>query len=90
MLKIGDYVAFHWKDGVLEGQGILDSFVGMSSPCDRYADAVFQIGVRNRVAASTDFAKFTQGTQQARALLITAQLTQHSRPRAPRDCSGEE
>ena len=58
MLKIGDFVTFHWHDGVLEGKGILDDFVGLSCPANQYTDCVFQIGVRSRVAASLEFERF--------------------------------
>ena len=68
MLKIGDFVSFHFKDGVIEGQGVLDDFVGLSTPSRQFADSVFQIGVRNRVAAATDFEDFkSKHSESARA-----------------------
>jgi fumarate reductase subunit C len=60
MLKIGDTVTFTWRDGVLEGKGVVDDFIGLSCPCSQYADCVFQIGVRSRVAASLEFAEFVK------------------------------
>jgi len=58
MLKIGDYVSCRWRGGVIEGQGVLDDFVGLSTPSKQFTDSVFQIGVRNRVAAAMDFEEF--------------------------------
>ena len=42
----------------MEGQGVLDDFIGLSVPSQQYLNSVFQIGVRNRVAASTEFNEF--------------------------------
>ena len=43
MLKIGDRVMFHWRDGILEGKGVLDDFVGLSCPVNQHADCVFEV-----------------------------------------------
>ena len=81
MLKIGDYVSFRWQGGVIEGQGVLDDFVGLSTPSKQFTDSVFQIGVRNRVAAAMDFEEF-------KARHAESQRVQVRRPLQPRMLTG--
>ena len=35
MLKIGDHVTYNWRDGALEGKGVLDDFIGLACPCNQ-------------------------------------------------------
>jgi hypothetical protein len=68
MLKIGDTVSFHNGDGVVEGRGILDDFIGFSRPGNRYSDSVFCIELRHRVAAATAFQEFARQHPEASRL----------------------
>ena len=52
MLKIGDRVMFHWQDGILEGKGVLDDFVGLSCPANQHSDCVFEVKTPQRYCAA--------------------------------------